>query len=111
MATMPPDPQPPLPPAVLDELLFRTPVDVLLFDTALICRYAAPAADQFLGRSREQLLGRPVGEVLPPATNGLRGVLEHAVREATTWQEARYRFSCPVNGVETAFCLTVRVES
>lgn len=108
MAVTPSDPS--LPPEVLDLLLLRAPADVLLLDTTLTCRYAAPAGDEFLGMPREALVGRPVGDVLPPAANGLRPVLEAAARTGAPWQEPRYRFICPVRGVPTAFCAAIQVE-
>src|SRR5687768_15368499 len=77
----------PVPRAVLDRLLQRTPVNVFLFDTNLVCCYAAPVGDHFLGRPRDDLTGRQAAEILPPAADGLAPVLERAARDAERWQE------------------------
>lgn len=95
---------------ILDMLLRRTPLDVLLFDRDLICRYAAPAGDEFLGHPREELEGRHATEILPPATNGLGPVLERAARDRTPWRKPRYLFDCDVRGVATSFCWVIEVE-
>ena len=99
-----------LPPALLDLLLQRAPVDVLLLDTTLVCRYAAPTGSQFFGHPPDQLVGRHVAEIFPPAADGLRPVLERVAQGADPWHVPRYQFRCAVGGVETAFCLAVRVE-
>ena len=99
-----------LPPPLGDALLRLTPINVFLFDTDLICRYAAPVGDQFLGRQRDELVGRDAAEVLPPAANGLRPMLERAAREASTWQNPEYRFTRREGGVEQACCWSIHVE-
>ncbi|MBI2760778.1 MAG: PAS domain-containing protein [Chloroflexi bacterium] len=102
--------QPDLPPEVLDVVLQRAPVDVLLFDRSLICRYAAPAGESFLGQPSASLPGRPVDEILPPARNGLRETLDAAARDARAWSAPAYRFTCPIDGVDTPFCSAIQIE-
>lgn len=99
-----------LPPVLCDTLLRLVPLNIFLFDTDLVCRYAAPLDDQFLGRSREELTGRPAEEVLPPASNGLRSVLERAARETEAWRSPEYRFNRLIDDVETPCCWSIQVE-
>lgn len=103
-------PAPSLPPPLFDTLLQRTPVDVLLFDTALVCRYAAPADDTLFGRTADELVGRHAAEILPPAANGLRPVLERAAQEAAAWRAPHYRFTYRERDTELSFCWAIRVE-
>jgi hypothetical protein len=83
------------PPALWDALLHRAPVHVFLFDSDLVCRYAAPAGGGFLGKTEGQLIGRRAEDVLPPAEDGLGPVLERAVRDREPWQRDEYRFIRP----------------
>ena len=62
-------------------MLRLLPAHILLFDSTLTCRYAAPAGETFLGQSQAQLTGRHATEILPPAANGLGLVLERAMQE------------------------------
>ena len=55
MPTSLPVPSPPGP--LLDALLRQAPLDVLLFDAALVCRYAALAGDRLLGRTEHEIIG------------------------------------------------------
>jgi nitrogen-specific signal transduction histidine kinase len=104
------DARPPLSWDLLDSLLLRAPVDVLLLDRELICRYAAPAEERFLGQPRDALPGKHVAQIFPPAGNGLRPVLERAVRESTPWRQPQYRFTCAIDGADTSFCSAIQVE-
>jgi signal transduction histidine kinase len=99
-----------LPREVFDTVLRRTPVDVFVFDTDLICRYAAPVGDSFLGQPREQLTGRPAAEFWPPAANGLRPMLQRAAREAESWQDAGYQFVHQAGDQELSCCWSVQIE-
>ena len=108
MATSSPPPQ--LPPSLLDTLLQQAPVDVLLFDTALVCRYAAPAGNELFGRTADQLVGRHAAEILPPAANGLQPVLERAAQEAAAWRNPHYRFTYRERDADLTFCWAIRVE-
>ena len=82
-----------LSPDLSDVLLRLAPVNVLLLDRELVCRYAAPAGESICGWSREDVIGRPVAEVLPPARNGLGAVLRRAAEEARPWHHPEYRFT------------------
>lgn len=99
-----------LPEPLYDVLLRRAPVNVFLFDTDLVCRYAAPVGDALLGQPREALLGRPAAEVLPPAANGLGPVLERVARDAKEWRNPEYRFTHRINGEVQSCCWSVHVE-
>ena len=99
-----------LPPEVFDTALRRTPVNVFVFDTDLICRYAAPVGDSFLGQPREQLTGRPAAEFWPPAANGLRPVLQRAAREAERWENDTYHFVHGTGAEERACCWSIQIE-
>lgn len=91
-----------LPSDLSDQILRLAPVNVLLFDADLVCRYAAPVGDRVLGRHRDEVIGRPATEVFPPAGNGLRPMLERAARGQGGWREDRYRFKQPTaNGQES----------
>ena len=103
-------PAAPLDPALSDQLLRLAPVNVLLLDTDLVCRYAAPVGDTLAGRSRDDLFGRPVAEILPPARNGLRPALEEAARDARSWQEAEYRFRDTSGGGDRPCCWSVKID-
>ena len=100
-----------LPAPILDVLLRRAPLDVLLLDRRLICRYAAPVDDAFLGQPREALIDRPITEIFPPAADELRPILEHTVRQTSRWRTPLYRFSHPVDGVMTEYHWTIQVQS
>ena len=101
----------PTPPAAfLDTLLQMAPVDVLLFDTELVCRYAAPADDTLFGRTVEELVGRPAADIFPPAANGLGHALHRAVREAIGWRAPQYRYTHRTERSQTLYCWSVRVE-
>lgn len=66
------------PPPLWDEMLRQVPCHLLLFDAALVCRYAAPHGDQLLGRRRDDLLDRHATEILPREL-GLTGLLSAAL--------------------------------
>ena len=101
----------PTPPAAfLDTLLQMAPVDVLLFDTDLVCRYAAPADVTLFGRTVEELVGRPAADIFPPAANGLGHALHRAVREAIGWRAPQYRYTHRTERSQTLYCWSVRVE-
>ena len=101
-----------LPPThpLYDLLLRLAPSDLLLFDTALICQYAAPVEDDFFGQPREQLTGRHVAEILPPAADGLGPILERAAREASPWRDPDYPFIFRLDDAETPYRWSLRIE-
>ena len=98
------------PPALLDRLLQVAPIDVLLFDTALVCRYAAPAADTLFGRTAAELVGRPAAAIFPPADSGLGPVLARAAQTAIAWEDHAFRYAARLDEGEQLYCWWVRVE-
>ncbi len=93
------------PPPMWDAVLQQAPVHVWVFDTDLICRYAAPAAGNFLGRPPGAMLGRSAADLLPPAA----GEVHHALERATAgerWQHNAYRVHC--DGEECHWQVAVR---
>ena len=102
----------PLPPPLLETLLRMAPLDVLLFDTELVCRFAALAGESLFGRTAEQFIGQPVDAIFPPARGDLRSALELAAGSTTTYAYPAYRYTyTDTEGTtETAFCWAVRIE-
>ena len=102
----------PLPPSLLETILRLAPLDVLLFDTELVCRYAAPVGGSLFGRSVDQLVGQPAADIFPPARDDLRSALELAAHNAATYQYPSYRYTyTDIEATsETLFCWSVRVE-
>lgn len=99
-----------LPDSVCETLLQLAPVNVFFFDTELVCRYAAPVGDEFLGLHRDLMPGRPAAEILPPAANGLRREMERAALQATSWHNPEYHFVHHAAGQETPCCWTIHIE-
>jgi CRP-like cAMP-binding protein len=108
MTTMAPAP---VPAPLLEALLRMAPLDVLLFDAQLVCRYAVLADDTLFGRTAEQFLGRPVDEIFPPARGDLRSAMRLA-SSGTSYEYPAYRYTYadPEGTTETAFCWAVRIE-
>ena len=92
-----------------DMMVRRAPVNVFLFDDNLVCRYAAPVGDEFLGRPRDEFMGRHAVEVLP-VTDGLRPVLERAAREAVPWRDPEYHFTVSDGEGEQRQCWAIEIE-
>ena len=112
---MPPIASPP--PALLDTLLRLAPLDVLLFDSSLICRYAAPAGDTLLGRTVDQLVGQPASALFPSGADDLKAALKLAAESVSPSRYASYRYAhedptaASPNAIATSlFCWSVRVE-
>lgn len=101
----------PIPPPLLDTLLHQAPLDVLLFDTDLICRYAAPADDTLFGRAAHELIGLSADEVFPPAGGDLGPALQLAARNAATYENPSYRYTFEEAQTRTLFCWSVRIQS
>ena len=103
---------PPLPSPLLETMLHLAPLDVLLFDTELVCRYAAPSGDSLFGRTADQLVGRHAEEIFPPARSDLRSALELAASSAATYEYPSYRYTYaePSGTTEVLFCWSVRIE-
>lgn len=100
----------PPPPALLDRLLQAAPIDVLLFDTALVCRYAAPASGTLFGATAEDLVGRSADAIFPLADSGLGPVLARAARTAASWEDHAFRYATRTHEGEQVYCWWVRVE-
>ncbi|MHB8573875.1 MAG: PAS domain-containing protein [Dehalococcoidia bacterium] len=69
---------------MLDALLRTLPAHVLLFDSELNCRYAAPNGGHFLGKHPDALLGQPIDRVFPPAIE-IRPFAERVRRTLQPW--------------------------
>ena len=102
----------PLPSPLLETMLHQAPLDVLLFDTDLVCRYAAPAGDTLFGRTADQFIGQHAADIFPPAQGDLRSALELAAHSTATYQYPSYRFTYTDTQATTEllFCWSVRVE-
>jgi nitrogen-specific signal transduction histidine kinase len=91
-------------------VLHAAPLDVLLFDTDLICRYAAPADGSLFGRTEEELLGRHAAEIFPDDANGIQPVLAQAAHAAARWENPAYRVRLHDGATERVYCWSVKVE-
>ena len=102
----------PLPSPLLETMLHLAPLDVLLFDTELVCRYAAPSGETLFGRTADQLVGQHAAEIFPPARGDLRSALELAASSAETYEYPSYRYTYaePAGTTEVLFCWSVRIE-
>ena len=103
----------PLPPVLLETLLRMAPLDVLLFDGELVCRYAVLGEGTLFGRTADQFLGQPVDAIFPPARGDLRTALELAAggsEAGYAYPAYRYTYADTEGTSETAFCWSVRVE-
>ena len=102
----------PLPPPLLETLLRMAPLDVLLFDRELVCRFAALPEGTLFGRTAEQFVGEPAEAIFPPARGDLRTALELAASSATSYAYPayRHRYTDTDSTTETAFCWSVRIE-
>lgn len=101
----------PLPSSLLDALLRMAPLDVLLFDTDLVCRYAALAEGSLFGRTPDQFIGRPAAEIFPPANGDLRTALTLAAESAAVYNYRPYRYTLTTPEPQTFFCWSVRIEA
>ena len=100
----------PLPPPLLDTILRMAPLDVLLFDTDLVCRYAAPAGSALFGRTADELVGQSSAEIFAGATDDLHSALKLAADTAASYQYPSYRYTFNESTTQTLFCWSVRVE-
>ena len=102
-------PSPPAPGALLEALLHRAPLDVLLFDAELVCRYAAPAGETLLGRARHALVGAPADAIFGPEGGDLVAALRVAADAAAPSQFPVYRYETGET-TRTYHCWSVAVE-
>jgi PAS domain S-box-containing protein len=100
---------PSLPPRLLEILLRRAPVDVLLFDAALVCRYAAPAGETLFGQTAAELVGRSVSEVFP-TQDGLAAMIEAVLHQDGGWRDPGYRIPRRTEQRAVFSCWSVTVE-
>jgi hypothetical protein len=106
-------PSPALPGALLDALLHRAPLDALLFDTELVCRYAAPAGDTLLGRSRAALVGATAEQLFGREHGDLLAALRRVVTEAAAFRDPAYRAAAAAASSDehgTLGCWSVEIE-
>ena len=103
-------PSPFLPRALLETLLYRAPLDVLLFDTALICRYAALADDTFLGHTPAALVGVSAEDIFGREGGDLLTALRLAADAATAAQYPAYRYTRDDAETRTYHCWAVAIE-
>lgn len=102
------EPQPPR--FVLDDILQRAPLHLFVLDRDLVCRYAAPVGDSFLGLPRADLVGLDIGDILPPARNGLRQSLHDAAHERKPWAHPQHEYRHPTEDGEVLYVWAVSVE-
>jgi hypothetical protein len=107
-ATASPPPSPPS--ALLEALLNLAPLDVLLFDTELVCRYAAPASGQLFGRSAFELVGRHATAIFDPAYGDLHTALRLAAEDAGGAQYPSYRYATADADTHAYYCWSVGIE-
>jgi hypothetical protein len=85
----------PLPGSLLDILLRLAPLDVLLFDSQLVCRYAALTDGTFLGKTPDRLMGQPATAIFRPDQSDLHAALDLAARNAVPSSYPTYRLAFP----------------
>ena len=101
---------PVLPQPLLETLLHRAPLDLLLFDVALICRYAAPAGDTLLGRTAAALVGQSAEVLFGREAGDLLAALRAAAAEASPVQYPEYRYTQREAERQTHRCWSVAIE-
>lgn len=108
MASTLPSPSPPMP--LLETLLRLAPLDVLLFDTDLVCRYAALADGTLLGRTAEQFAGEPADAIFGAEAGDLLSALREAAGDAGSYQYPSYRYTFGDAETQTLYCWSVRIQ-
>jgi hypothetical protein len=108
MASALPTPSPPMP--LLETLLRLAPLDVLLFDTDLVCRYAALADGTLLGRTVEQLIGEPADAIFGAEAGDLLSALREAAQDAGSYQYPSYRYTFGDAETQTLYCWSIRIQ-
>jgi hypothetical protein len=104
-------PTPAAPPQMLLESLLRlAPLDVLLFDQELICRYAALTDGTLLGRTADQFLGEHAESIFDPEHGDLRTALRLSAESAGRYEYPSYRYAFSGVETQTFYCWSVRVE-
>ena len=103
-------PSPSLPRPLLETLLHRAPLDMLLFDVELICRYAAPAGDTLLGLSAAELVHQSAATIFGREASDLLTALRQAADAAAAAQYPAYRYTQQEAETQTYHCWSVAVE-
>ena len=101
---------PSLPRALLETLLDRAPLDVLLFDVGLICRYTALTGDTLLGRTAAELVGASAVDIFGRGAGDLLAALHLAADGAVTAQYPVYRYTRQEAEAQTSHCWSVAIE-
>jgi hypothetical protein len=86
------------------------PLDVLLFDTDLVCRFAAPAGDTLLGRSAADIVGQSALTLFAPDHGDLHSALWEAADDAGTYDYPAYRYAIEGADTKQFFCWSVRIQ-
>jgi hypothetical protein len=86
------------------------PLDVLLFDTDLICRYAAPAGETLFGRGAGDLVGQPATALFSPAYGDLHTALREAAADASSFDYPSYRYTVADAETQQYYCWSVRMQ-
>src|SRR5690348_1110489 len=100
----------PLPGPPWDAVLRLAPAHLFWFDPELVCRYAAPTRDVFLGRPREDLIGRTASEILPPPSEPLHELLAQAAQASVPSRVRHYPYRHPTWDPETTHRWSVEVQ-
>lgn len=103
-------PSPSLPAALLEALLHHAPLDVLLFDTELVCRYAAPASGELFGRSAHALTGEHASAIFDPAYGDIQTALRLAADDAGGAEYPSYRYTAADAETRMYYCWSVSIQ-
>jgi nitrogen-specific signal transduction histidine kinase len=99
-----------LPLALLESLVQLAPLDVLLFDSDLICRYAAPAGESLFGRSATELVGETATALFSPQSGDLHTALREAAENAGSFDYPAYRYTMEDAETQQYYCWSVRIQ-
>jgi hypothetical protein len=103
-------PSPNLPVVLMESLMRLAPLDVLLFDTDLICRYAAPTDDSLFGRSAAALVGEPATALFSSQHRDLHIALRDAAQDASSFAYPTYRYADTDDETRQYYCWSVRIQ-
>jgi hypothetical protein len=94
----------------MESLMRLAPLDVLLFDTDLICRYAAPAGETLFGRSTADLVGEPAALLFSLQHGDLHSALRDAAESAGSFDYPSYRYAVDDAETQQYYCWSVRIQ-
>ena len=106
MATTPPS----LPLSLMESLIQLAPLDVLLFDTDLVCRYAAPANETLFGRTAVELIGESATALFARQSGDLHSALREAAQDAGSYDYRAYRYTDVAAETQQYYCWSVRIQ-